>query len=113
MEKISLLLDEDVQLSLGSALRRRGFDVIHAQELDRKGIPDSEQLSFAVKNERCIFSYNVKDFVLLHNDYVELEKKHWGIIISKQIPLGETFRKLLIFFQQNSKDSMRNKLKFL
>jgi hypothetical protein len=65
LKKISLLLDEDVHLVLGSTLRKRGFDVIHTQDLDRKGKADSEQLAFAVNNEKCIFSYNVRDFVTI------------------------------------------------
>ena len=51
--------------------------------------------------------------MLLHNNYVDLEKDHWGIIISKQLPVGETLRRILKFFQQNSKESMKNKLEFL
>ena len=33
--KIKLLLDEDVHSGLALALRKRGYDVVHAQELDR------------------------------------------------------------------------------
>ena len=106
-------MDEDVHLVLASTLRKRGFDVIHTQDLDRKGKADSEQLAFAVNNEKCIFSYNVRDFVLLHNDYIDLEKEHWGIVISKQLSIGETLRRLLKFLQNNSKESMKDKLEFL
>jgi hypothetical protein len=111
--KISLLLDEDVHLPLSSALRKRGFDVIHAQESDRKGKTDSEQLEFATENEMCILSYNVRDFVMLHNNYVDLDKEHWGIIISKQLPIGETLTRILKLFQISSKESMKNNLEFL
>jgi predicted nuclease of predicted toxin-antitoxin system len=65
--KVKLLLDEDIHFSLAIALRKRGFDVLHVQELERKGMSDREQLNFAVVNERCLFSFNVKDFVILHN----------------------------------------------
>ncbi len=40
--KIKLFLDEDVHSGLAHALRKRGYDVIHAQELDRKGRSDSD-----------------------------------------------------------------------
>ena len=106
-------MDEDVHSGLGFTLRKRGFDAIHAQELERKGKSDSEQLEFAVENNWCIFRYNVKDFVLLHNKYVDLKKEHWGIIVSKQLSLGETFKRILILFQKHSRESMRNKLEFL
>ena len=58
--KVRLLLDEDVHAELSHALRNRGFDVLHAQEIDRKGKTDREQLEFATKESRCIFSFNVK-----------------------------------------------------
>ena len=35
--KIELFLDEDVHSGLAHALRKRGYDATHAQELDRKG----------------------------------------------------------------------------
>jgi predicted nuclease of predicted toxin-antitoxin system len=53
--KIRLLLDEDVHAELSHALRKRGFDVLHAQELNRKGKTDREQLEFATQENRCIF----------------------------------------------------------
>ena len=34
--KIELFLDEDVHSGLSHALRKRGYDAIHAQELERK-----------------------------------------------------------------------------
>ena len=40
--KIELFLDEDVHSGLAHVLRKRGYDAIHAQELDRKGLSDSE-----------------------------------------------------------------------
>ena len=57
--KIKLLLDEDVHSGLGHALRKRGYDAIHAQELDRKGRSDEDQLLFAIQQERCIIIYAV------------------------------------------------------
>ena len=52
--KIKLLLDEDVQLAVAHALRQRGYDVYHAQELSRKGNSDDEQLQFSAKQGRCL-----------------------------------------------------------
>ena len=111
--KIELLLDEDVHSGLAHALRNRGYDVIHAQELDRKGKSDSEQLSFATQQKRCIFTFNVKDFVILHNQYVKSGKEHWGVIVSKQLPFRETMSKLLRLLQGIERETMKNELKFL
>lgn len=113
MNKAKLFLDEDVHLVLGSLLRKRGFDTEHAQELDKKGKSDVEQLAYSVEQKRCLISFNVKDYVQLHNEYVNTGREHWGIIVSKQLPVGETLRRLLITLQRYSQDSMKNRLLFL
>jgi predicted nuclease of predicted toxin-antitoxin system len=88
--KIELFLDEDVHSGLAHALRKRGYDAIHAQELDRKGRSDSDQLLFSIQQKRCLFTFNVKDFVILHNQHAKSRQEHWGIIVSKQLPFRET-----------------------
>jgi len=79
--KIELFLDEDVHSGLAHALRKRGYDAIHAKELDRKGRSDSDQLLFATQQERCLFTFNVKDFVILHNQHAKSQREHWGYFI--------------------------------
>jgi predicted nuclease of predicted toxin-antitoxin system len=113
MAKVKLMLDEDVHLELASALRKRGYDAIHVQELARKGLSDRKQIEYAVEQESCIFTFNVKDFVLLHNEYVVNEKEHFGIIVASQLPIGEALRRLLALLQRSSEESMKNMLEFL
>jgi len=55
--KIQLLIDEDVHAGLAHALRKRGYDAIHAQELDGKGRSDSDQ--------QCIFLFRASSAALL------------------------------------------------
>ena len=113
MNKIRLILDEDVHATLSTILQKRGFDIVHAQEADMKGLSDAEQLRFASQEQRCLMSFNVKDFVLLHNDYAQQGQQHWGIIVSKQLPIGETIRRLLNVLQRHSHESMKSRLLFL
>ena len=87
--KVKLFLDEDIHFALAIALRKRGYDVIHAQELQRKGKSDDEQLSHATKEKRCLFSFNVKDFVLLHNKYAQNRWEHYGVILSKAVSINK------------------------
>ncbi len=110
--KIKLLLDEDVHSGLANALRKRGYDVVHTQELDRKGQTDLNQLIFAKQQKRCLFTFNVKDFVILHNCLKE-GTGHWGIIVSRQLPFGLTISKLLNLLQHSTQDSMKSRLRFL
>jgi len=111
--KIQLFLDEDVHSGLAHALRQRGYDAIHAQELERKGRSDLDQLLFAIEQERCLFTFNVKDFVILHNVQAKAQQEHWGIIVSKQLPFRATLSRLLRSIQSTSKETMKNYLEFL
>ena len=111
--KIELFLDEDVHSGLAHALRKRGYNAIHAQELYRKGRSDSDQLLFAIQQKRCLFTFNVKDFVILHNQHIKNQQKHWGIIVSKQLPFRETMSRLLRVLQRTAKETMKNHLEFL
>ena len=111
--KIELFLDEDVHSGLAHALRKRGYDAIHAQELERKGRSDSDQLQFAIQQERCLFTFNVKDFVILHNQHIKSKKEHWGIIVSKQLPFRDTMSILLHLLRRTAKETMKNHLEFL
>ena len=110
---MTLLLDEDTQLALALALRKRGYNALHVQEIERKGLNDREQLRYSIETERCFFTYNVKDFVLLHNEYVLDEIEHFGIVVSKQLPIGETLKRLLSILLIYSKDSIKNEIMFL
>ena len=111
--KIQLFLDEDVYSGLAHALRQRGYDVIHAQELDRKGRSDLDQLIFAIEQERCFFTFNVKDFVILHTKQVKAQQEHWGIVVSKQLTFRETMSRLLYLLQRYRKEEMKDRLEFL
>ncbi len=108
-----MFLDEDIHTGLARAFRQRGFDVVHAQDLKRKGKSDSEQLALAVQEERCLVTFNIRDFVLLHNQYVGQNKEHWGIIVSKQMPIGEILRRLLKKVGLATQADFKNRIYFL
>jgi len=111
--KLKLFLDEDIHTGLSHALQQRGYDVVHAQDLKRKGKSDSEQLAFAVQEERCLVTFNVRDFVHLHNQYAGENSEHWGIIVSRQIPIGETLRRLLKKVGLATREDFKNRIDFL
>ena len=111
--QIKLLLDEDVHASLGQALCKRGYDAVHVQEIQRKGYSDLEQLEFAVAQGRCLVTFNVRDFVLLHNEFVVNDQEHAEILVGAQMPIGEVIRRILIVLNTISVEQIRNQLKFL
>lgn len=110
---LRLFLDEDVHLALADALRKRGHDAVHTNEARRAGFSDESQLSFATSENRCIVTFNTGDFVLLHNRWVDLGKEHCGIIVSKQLPVGESLRRLLAFLQKEDSETVKGNLRFL
>ncbi len=63
---IRLYLDEDVHKRVASALRLRHFDAIGAHDLQRWGLSDEEQLTYAATEGRALFTYNTCDFLRLH-----------------------------------------------
>ena len=111
--KLRLFLDEDVHMGLSHALRQRGHDVVHAQDLKRKGKSDSAQLAFCVQEERCLVTFNIRDFVKLHKQYAEQNREHWGIIVARQMPIGEALRRLLKKIGLAARDDFKNRIEFL
>jgi hypothetical protein len=59
------------------------------------GETDEAQLEFAAKQGRCLVTFNVGHFVQLHNAWLESERDHAGIIVSKQLTVGESLRRFL------------------
>ena len=71
MAQIKILLDEDVWVDLAENLRKAGYDAISVSEVNRKGLSDQEQMTFAVAEERVIFTHNIQDFAPLVAQYFE------------------------------------------
>ena len=111
--KLRLFFDEDVHAALAPALRKRGYDAAHAVEQHRLGAPDESQLAFAVVDRRCLVTFNVGDFVQLHNQWMRKDRQHAGIIVSKQLPVGEALRRLLTLLQKEDAESMLGQIRFL
>ena len=108
-----LYLDEDVHRRVAAALRLRHFDVVSAHEVQRWGLSDHEQLSYAATEGRALFTYNAADYVRLHLDWMRSGQQHCGIIVSEQLPVGETVRRLLGLLNRVAADQMRNQLYWL
>lgn len=77
------------------------------------GASDIEQLEFAIQEGRVLFTYNKRDFILLHKALLSSGKKHNGIIVSDQLPTGVVLRKLMKLWFSVSSEQMISKLDFL
>lgn len=110
---IRLYLDEDVHKRVASALRLRRFDVVSAHEVGRWGLSDAEQLTYAATAGRALFTYNTPDYLRLHLDWLQRGQEHYGIIVSDQLPIGETVRRLLNLLNRVTADEIRNQIRWL
>lgn len=110
---IRLYLDEDVHKRVSTALRLRGFDVISAHELGRWGFSDEEQLIHAAVEGRALFTFNTSDYLFLHLNWLKSGQEHAGIIVSDQLPIGETIRRLLNLLNRVAADETRNEILWL
>jgi hypothetical protein len=110
---IRLYLDEDVHKHMAFALRLRHFDVVSAHEVGRRSLSDAEQLTYAAAEGRAIFTYNTPDYLQLHLHWLQHGKEHYGIIVSDQLPIGETVRRLLNLLNRVTADEMRNQIRWL
>jgi uncharacterized protein with PIN domain len=91
---IRILLDEDIHKSAAEQLRLRGYDAVHIVEKSRTGLSDNAQLLYAHSEGRILISFNIKDYIKLHKKFIKEGKQHSGIILSKQVPIGEFIKKL-------------------
>ena len=110
---IKLYLDENVPESIAQALKLRGYNVVTASSIGKKGLTDKEQLHFAASEKRIIFTFNTGDYCELHTEFLSEGKTHEGIILSKQLPVGIIIKGLINICSMLKPDKMRNNIFWL
>lgn len=108
-----LHLNENLSPRLAAELRRYGFDVTSSQESGMLSEPDSSQLAHAVSEQRAILTFDIEDFVLLHEEYMAEGKEHWGIIFSTREPIGVLLHRLLRLLNSVSAEELKNQTRWL
>ena len=114
--RIGLYLDEDsMRSAVVRALRARRVDVLTALEAGMIERSDEEHLEYAAKEGRVLYSFNVKDFYRLHQEYLARGRSHAGIILARQqhYSVGKEIRRLLKLVATRSVEEMRNRVEFL
>lgn len=112
-QPVRLYLDEMIPVVLALVLRQHGYDVLAAKEVNMFGKSDEEQLAFAVSNRRAIITFNIKDFVLLHQSRLSEEKKHFGIIVSPEIKISKSIYLCLRLLGRTESKDLINQLRFI
>src|SRR5438270_1274340 len=82
---VRLYLDRHITPRLAVDLRGNGFDVLTTEEAGNDTASDEEQLAFATAERRVIFSFNIRDFAPLHDQWQVAGRAHAGIIVSQQL----------------------------
>lgn len=88
---MKLYLDEDLSPRVAELLRQRGLDAVSAHEAGHAGRLDLEQLRVATREERCLVTRNVADFVEIVRDLVNRQESHAGIVLIPASFRGDEF----------------------
>lgn len=116
MSKILLYLDEDASdADFVQALRSRQVDVLTVADVGMLYRSDDEQLDWARRNNRVIFSFNTRDFYQLHAQMIEEGLSHAGMILAPQqrYGIGELMRRVLRLMHTKTAEEMQGQVEFL
>jgi predicted nuclease of predicted toxin-antitoxin system len=103
-------MDQHFPEPVSRALARRDIDVLTAQDADRCGLPDIDQLAFATAEGRVLVTFD-SDFPALHHSGM----KHAGIAWcpERKHNVGELVQALLLLHGVLQPEDMRNHLEYL
>lgn len=113
MGEISVYTDEDMDIAVSKALRLRGFEASATLDHNRCESTDEEQLEFATSIEAVLLTHNVQDFPRIHYELMKDGKHHCGIIVVKQVSVGEIIRRFLHLASALSAGDMKDRLEYL
>ena len=109
-EVVRYYADQHVPRPVIEGLRRRGIDVLTAQEAGRCALPDPDQLAFAASENRVLVTFD-SDFLALH----QAGTAHAGIAWcpATKYSIGELIQMLVLLHGVLSADDMRNHVEHL
>ncbi len=113
MAHLKLYLDEMIPIDLALILRQYGYNILTAKEAGMLSKSDSEQLEFSTYEERALLTFNISDFIKLHNYWLSQNRKHKGIIVSPEIKISALTKLSLRLLAVTSDGEIDNQLRFL
>ncbi|NUQ65620.1 MAG: DUF5615 family PIN-like protein [Pirellulales bacterium] len=116
MSEVRLYMDEDAgESAVVQGLRARGIDVLTTIEANQCGATDREQLAFAARQGRAIYTFNVGDFARLHREYLRQSIDHCGILVipDQRYSVGQKVRRLAGFIRSVTAEGMANRMEYL
>ena len=108
-EPIKFYMDEHAQRAVTQGLRRRGVDVLTAQEAGMLHAIDEQHLALALAEGRVIFTQDA-DFLALH----AAGRQYAGIAYApQQTAIGTIVRGLMLIHDVLSPEEMVNHVEFI
>jgi hypothetical protein len=109
-EPIRFYFDQHMQGAVLVGLRQQGVDVLTAQEAERCGLPDHDQLAFATAQQRVMVTFDT-DYLALHRSGAQ----HAGIAWcpATKYRIGQLVQMLMLLHGVTDRESMRNSLEYL
>ena len=107
-------MDHHVPAAITTELRRRGIDVLTAQEDGSDQLDDDLLLERASQLDRVLFSQD-RDLLRIANEQLESGRDFNGLVYAHQlsITIGQAIRDLELLAQVLDPEEMRNRIEFL
>ena len=108
-------LDHNVDPKLAADLRRHGFTATCARDVGNERATDDEHLRWAAERGLVVISFDVKDFPVLANRWLDEGRTHAGIILvtPSEIPYGTFLRRLLELLDKKTADELVDQIEWL
>ena len=76
---------------------------------------DRDHLGAATMFGRVLYTFNVKDYCILHQTWISQQQFHAGIFVARQqrYSIGEELRRLMRLIGSVTAEEMRNRIEFL
>lgn len=113
MNRIKIYTDEDVDIAISRALKLRGFEIYTTLNAGKKESSDEEQMEYAASINAVLLTHNVQDFPRMHYEFMRKGRHHSGIIVAKQVSVGEIVKKLLSLASTLSAEDIEDRLEYL
>ncbi len=111
---LSFYFDEDIAVQVAAILTKENYDVLTARDAGMLTRSDTEQLEFAIHQERTVVTHNREDFENLHSEYLDRGDKHYGIIIlHRRQVFNDMANRLLKLLDRTTPEEMENQLRYV